>query len=184
MKALRLVQAAAAAALAGAALAGGGAWAQDGALGTWEDRVLIELTLQRYIRGYDANDPEMFASAFAEDGVFEFNDDVYTGRAEIAAYIADRNAARAAREAAGQSDSSARLYHVMTNSIITFDGPDKAHHSAYGMTIGRTTGETHISSSGSYEDELVKREGEWLIQRRRLDQLPLFVPPPPPEAQQ
>ena len=48
--------------------------------------------------------------------------------------------------------------------------PPGATHTAYGMTIGRTTGETHISSSGSYEDELVKVGGEWLIKRRHLDQ--------------
>jgi hypothetical protein len=71
----------------------------------------------------------------------------------------------------------------MTNSVITFEGPDKAHHSAYGVTIGRTSKEAHISSAGSYEDDLVKRDGQWLIQYRRLEQLPPFVPgaPPPPK---
>lgn len=168
-----------------AALTAPGCLAQDStpdaSLGTWEDRVLIEQTLQRYVRGYDANDPDMFASAFAEDGVFEFNSETYIGRDAIRGYIEERNAGREERAAAGIGDPSARLFHVMTNSVITFTGPDTAEHSAYGMTIGRTTGETHISSSGTYDDELARIDGEWLIRRRRLDQLPEFVPQPVPE---
>lgn len=153
--------------------------AQDSdTLGTWQDRVLIEQTLQRYVAGFDQNDPELFASAFAPEGVFNYNADTYAGRQAIHDFIADRNAARAAREAAGTSDPSARLFHVMTNSVILFDGPDRARHTAYGITVGRTTGETHLSSSGSYSDELAKIDGEWLIVRRDLEQLPLFVPPP------
>src|SRR5262249_10349561 len=134
---------------AGVALVAGGAGAKDpspeASLGTWQDRVQIEDTLQLYIRGFDGNDPQVFASAFAEDGVFQFNSDTFKGRAAIAKYLADRNAGRASREAAGQSDPSGRLFHVMTNSVITFEGPDKAHHSAYGVTIGRTSKEAHIS---------------------------------------
>jgi hypothetical protein len=140
-------------------------------LGTWEDRVMIDETLQRYARGFDANDPEVFASAFAQEGVFQYNDDVYTGRAEIAGFIEGRLNGRAPG-----INRESRLYHVMTNSVVTFSDPDHAHHSAYGMTIGRTVGETHISSSGSYEDELVKIDGAWFIQTRMLDQLPVFNP--------
>lgn len=163
-------KAALAATAVGLALATAAA-AQDPSLGTWEDRVMIENTLQRYVRGFDASDPAMFASAFAEDAVFEFNDDVFNGRAEIAGYLERRNNGRAP----GINNES-RLYHVMTNSVITFSDPEHAHHSSYAMTIGRTTGETHISSSGSYEDDLVKVNGEWLIQHRVLNQLPVFNP--------
>ena len=166
-------------ALLGALAVGGSALAQDDpSLGTWRDRAMIERTLQRYVAGYDTNDPALFASAFTDDAVFEFNDDTFTGRTAIAGYIEERNAGREAREAAGASDPSARLYHVMTNSLITFTGPDTATHTAYGMTIGRTTPETHISSSGSYEDELVKVDGDWLIRHRVLDQKPEFNPAP------
>lgn len=152
------------------------AMAQDeeypASLGTWQDRALIEQTLQRYVAGFDANDPELFASAFAEDGVFEFNEDVFTGREEIAGYIERRNAGRPA----GTINRESRLYHVITNSMIVFEDETHAVHTAYGMTIGRTVGETHISSSGSYTDELEKIDGQWLITHRVLDQLPVFNP--------
>ncbi len=147
-------------------------------LGTWQDRALITETLQRYVQGFDKNDPQLFASAFAADGVFEYNDDTFTGQNELAAFIAARNEGRAEREAAGASDPSARLFHVMTNSVITFQDETHATHSAYGITVGRTTGETHLSSSGSYEDTLEKIGGEWVITRRVLEQLPVFVPAP------
>lgn len=159
--------------------------AQDGtaetsSLGTWEDRVMIDETLQRYVRGFDAMDPEMFASAFAPDGVFQYNDDVYAGREQIASFIEGRLNGRQPG-----INRESRLYHVMTNSVIAFSDAEHAHHSAYGMTIGRTVGETHISSSGSYEDEMVKIDGQWFIQTRMLDQLPVFNPnatPAPPAA--
>lgn len=161
--------AAAALTLAGAA---GAQEAFTPGLGTWQDRALIEQTLQRYIGGFDSNDPAMFASAFAPDAVFEYNDEILNGREAIEAYLAQRNNGRPA----GQINPESRLYHVMTNSLVVFDDETHATHTAYGMTIGRTTGETHISSSGSYVDELEKIEGQWLITRRVLDQKPVFNP--------
>lgn len=141
-------------------------------LGTWQDRVLVEMTLERYVAGFDSNDPVLFASAFAEDGVFEYNDDVFTGREEIGGFIRGRLGGRPA----GVVNRESRLYHVVTNPVIVFEDETHATHTAYGMTIGRTLEETHISSSGSYTDELEKIDGEWLITRRLLDQLPVFNP--------
>ena len=141
-------------------------------VGTWQDRVLIDMTLQRYVAGFDANDPETFAAAFAEDGVFEYNDDTFRGREEIGGFILRRLNGRPA----GVTNRESRLYHVMTNSVIVFEDETHATHTAYGITIGRTLEETHISSSGSYTDELEKIDGEWLITRRVLDQLPVFNP--------
>ena len=177
---IRAAAVAATLALVGAAAAQGQEY--PASLGTWQDRALIEQTLQRYVAGFDQNDPALFASAFAEDGVFEYNDDVYSGRDAIAGFIEQRNVGRTDREASGASDSSARLYHVMTNSLIMFEDDTHATHTAYGMTIGRTTEETHISSSGSYTDQLVKEDGGWLIQHRHLDQLPVFTPPAATDA--
>jgi uncharacterized protein (TIGR02246 family) len=147
-------------------------------LGTWQDRVLVEMTLQRYVAGFDSSDPDLFASAFADDGVFEYNEDVFAGRDEIAGFILRRLGGRPA----GVVNRESRLYHVVTNSVIVFEDETHATHTAYGITIGRTLEETHISSSGSYTDELEKIDGEWLITRRVLDQLPVFNPNAAPAA--
>lgn len=162
-----------AAAIAALALAGA-AQAQDfiPGIGSWQDRAMIEQTLQRYIQGYDSNRPDVFASAFTEDAVFAYNDEILNGRAEIAGYLERRNAGRAY----GEINPDSRLYHVTTNDLIVFEDETHAMHTAYTLTIGRTTGETHISSSGSYTDQMVKIGGEWLIANRVLDLKPVFNP--------
>ena len=41
-----------------------------------------------------------------------------------------------------------------------------ARHSSTWMVVMKTNVDIHISAIGRYEDELVKRDGEWLILRR------------------
>jgi hypothetical protein len=140
------------------------------------DRAMISDLLNRADRGLDVADVAMFTSSFTDDAQLQFNDTAYSGAAEIEALVEGRAANRRARDA-GQGDPNTQLYRVMTNSIIEFTGPDTAHHSAYVVVVGHTTPETHMSASGTYDDQLVKRDGRWLIQSRVMDTLPRYVPP-------
>ncbi len=141
-----------------------------------QDRAAIDDLVKRFDRGLDVADVDMFMSTFTDDAVLQFNGTLYAGRAEIRGLVESRAASRAARDA-GRGDPNTQLYRVTTNSMVEFSGPDTARHSAYVVVIGHTTPETHISASGTYEDQLVRREGGWLIQRRVMDTLPRFVPP-------
>jgi hypothetical protein len=144
------------------------------------DRAAIGDLLNRADRGLDVADVAMFTASFTDDAELQFNDNHYSGQAEIQALVEGRAANRRARDA-GQGDPNTQLYRVMTNSIIDFTGPDTARHSAYVVVVGHTTPETHMSASGTYDDQLVRRDGRWLIQSRVMDTLPRFVPQPPAE---
>jgi hypothetical protein len=140
------------------------------------DRAAIGELLNRADRGLDVADVAMFTASFTDDAELQFNDNRYSGLAEIQALVEGRAANRRARDA-GQGDPNTQLYRVMTNSIIEFTGPDTAHHSAYVVVVGHTTPETHMSASGTYDDQLVKRDGQWRIRSRVMDTLPRYVPP-------
>lgn len=151
--------------------------APDPALVELQERAAIDTLIKRADRGLDVADIEMFTSSFTEDAVLQMNENVYTGRAEIEGLVAGRAASRDAR-LRGEGDPNTQLYRVTTNSIVELTGPDTARHTAYVVVVGHTTNETHLSSSGTYDDRLVKRDGRWLIENRRADTLPRFVPPP------
>ena len=55
-------------------------------------------------------------------------------------------------------------------AVIDIVGPDKATHRSYWMTVngGPAMYSFRIAAQGRYEDELVKREGQWLIYRRKI----------------
>ncbi len=175
----RLARAASlAAAVCAALFSASCATAPDPAVVELQDRAAIDMLIKRADRGLDVADVEMFTSSFTADAVLEMNENSYSGRAEIEALVARRAAARDGRLAGNGGDPNTQLYRVTTNSIVEFTGPDAARHTAYVVVVGHTTDETHLSSSGTYDDDLVKVNGEWLIERRRTDTLPRFVPQP------
>lgn len=174
----------AAAAYAALLAAGCATTAPDPALVELQERAAIDQLIKRADRGLDVADVEMFVSSFTEDAVLQNNEATYTGREEIRALVQGRADARDARLRGEGGDPNTQLYRVTTNSIVEFTGADTAHHTAYVVVVGHTTPETHLSASGTYDDQLVKRDGRWLIQTRRTDTLPRFVPPPAEPAAQ
>jgi hypothetical protein len=58
---------------------------------------------------------------------------------------------------------------VISNVRITFPKPGEALHESYWQTVRRDKdGEMTAAAMGRSEDRLVKRNGTWLIQSRRL----------------
>jgi hypothetical protein len=61
------------------------------------------------------------------------------------------------------------LYHVVSNVRITFPKPGEALHQSYWQTVRRDeNGRMTAAAMGRSEDRLVKRDGTWLIQFRKL----------------
>jgi hypothetical protein len=142
------------------------------------DREAIEHVLSRANIGFELSDPDMFASAFAEDAVYELASDkpvfgyqklLYTGRADIRTIISDRveRARNTDPSTLSYDPASLRRYNRNSDELIEITGPDTARHISTWLVVMKTNVDIHMSAVGRYEDQLVKRNGEWLIANRR-----------------
>jgi hypothetical protein len=142
------------------------------------DREAIEHVLSRANIGFELSDPDMFANAFAEDAVYELASDkpvfgyqklLYTGRADIRTIITDRleRARNTDPSTLSYDPKSLRRYNRNSDELIELTGPDTARHVATWLVVMKTNVDIHMSAVGRYEDQLVKRNGEWLIAKRR-----------------
>lgn len=148
--------------------ASGAANADDGALQTLLDRAEIAELVTRYVTGLDTLDADLYAGVFAEDAVFELPGGVvHHGRAAIRKIVTDLQASRARNRAAGTPSPS--LYHVMANTSIEVIDATNARHHSYAQTVRAAEGGQFIVGfMGRYEDVLVKDDGRWYIQTRKL----------------
>ena len=141
--------------------------ADDAAVQKLLDRAAIEELVAQYVRGLDTLDADAYAAVFAEDAVFELPGAVHRGRAAIRKIVTDLQQARARNEAAGTP--SAKLYHVMANTSIELLDDANARHQSYAQTVrAAEDGRFVVGFMGRYEDVLVKRDGRWQIQSRKL----------------
>jgi uncharacterized protein (TIGR02246 family) len=156
------------ASLVGFALAAGEAAADDSAVQKLLDRAEIEALVTRYVTGLDTLDADLYAGVFAEDAVFELPGGVvHRGRAAIRKIVTDLQDSRARNQAAGTP--SPGLYHVMANTSIEIIDAANARHQSYAQTVRAAEGGQFIVGfMGRYEDVLVKRDGRWYIQSRKL----------------
>jgi 3-phenylpropionate/cinnamic acid dioxygenase small subunit len=136
------------------------------------DRLAIDTTLVRYSTGLDTFDADVYASAFTEDAEFTMEDKVYRGREEIGGIVSGMKASRAERAADNDpaNDPPPIMHHVMSNAVIDIVSADKALHHCYWMTVsgGPELNSFRVAAEGRYEDELVKRDGQRLIHRRKI----------------
>jgi len=141
------------------------------------DRQAIEDVLKRANVGFEQSDADLFASAFADDAVYELTGEGpvfgyqrmrYAGRADIRTIISDRLERSRNTDPATLSydPASLRRYNRNTDSFIEIIDEDSARHVSTWMVVMKTNVDIHISAIGRYEDELEKRDGDWLIVRR------------------
>jgi uncharacterized protein (TIGR02246 family) len=156
------------ASLAAFALATATAAPDDAAVQKLLDRAEIETLVTSYVKGLDTLDADLYAGVFAEDAVFELPGGVvHRGRAAIRKIVTDLQESRARNQAAGTP--SASLYHVMANTAIEVIDATNARHQSYAQTVRAAEGGQFIVGfMGRYEDVLVKRDGRWYIQSRKL----------------
>ena len=130
-----------------------------------EDRAAIQNLVVKYTIALDTLDADMYASVFAEDAEFTFGGNTYKGRAEIRKIVTDLKA----RRAAAQTADAPKSYHALSNTYIELVNDHEARHRSYWQTItGPSSGPFTVGGMGRYEDTLVKRKGEWLIQKRQI----------------
>jgi len=139
----------------------------QGSLGTYEDRIAVEDVMARYVWAVDSLDAEGYVGVFTEDAVIDSNGSLSKGHDEIRRIVTGLIQRRDANKAKGMP--TANLYHVISNVRITFPKPDEALHQSYWQTVRRDKdGKMTAAAMGPSEDRLVKRNGTWLIQSRKL----------------
>jgi uncharacterized protein (TIGR02246 family) len=139
----------------------------QGNLGTYEDRIAVEDVMARYVWTVDSLDADGYVAVFTEDAVIDSNGNISKGREEIRKIVTSLIGRRDDNKAKGLPTSN--LYHVISNVRITFPAPGQALHQSYWQTVRRgTDGKMTAAAMGRSEDRLVKRNGRWLIQWRKL----------------
>ena len=130
-----------------------------------EDREQIEHLMWRYTRALDSFDPDAYVAVFTEDGAFG----AIKGRDALHKMIADLRAARDAQAAAG--NPPAPMFHATENTWTEFVSKDHARHHAYWVTYFGANGPDsppRMVSVGRSVDDLVRVNGQWLIQFRNI----------------
>ena len=141
--------------------------AAQGNLGTYEDRIAVEDVMTRYVWAVDSLDPDGYVAVFTEDATIDSNGSISRGHAEIRSIVTGLIQRRDGNKAKGLPTSN--MYHVISNVRITFPSPGEALHQSYWQTVRRNADGAMIAAAmGRSEDRLVKRNGKWLIQSRKL----------------
>ena len=136
-------------------------------LGTYEDRIAVEDVMSRYVWAVDSLDPEGYVAVFTEDATIDSNGSISKGHEEIRKIVTGLIQRRDDNKAKGLPTSN--LYHVISSVHITFPKPGEALHRSYWQTVRRDKdGRMIAAAMGRSEDRLVKRNGKWLIQWRKL----------------
>ena len=136
-------------------------------LGTYEDRIAVEDVMARYVWSVDSLDPDAYVAVFAEDAVIDSNGSIIKGHAEIRKVVTGLIQRRDENKAKGLP--AGNLYHVISSPRITFPKPGEALYQSYWQTMRKDKdGRMITGGMGRSEDHLVKRNGKWLIQFRKL----------------
>jgi len=136
-------------------------------LGTYEDRIAVEDVMARYVWAVDSLDADGYVAVFTDDAVIDSNGSISKGHTEIRKIVTGLLQRRDDNKAKGLP--TANLYHVISSVRITFPKPGEALHQSYWQTVRRDKdGKMIAAAMGRSEDRLVKRNGKWLIQFRKL----------------
>lgn len=99
------------------------------------------------------------AALFTEDGTWDTAFGKGTGRAEIIAQ---------AESISRPGMPRPRRVHLTTNIVIALDG-DAATVQSNWTVIQNSASGPKLSSGGAYQDQVVKQNGAWLFQYRKID---------------
>jgi hypothetical protein len=141
------------------------------------DREAIEETLNRANLGFERSDADLFASAFAEDAVYELDEPgpvfgydklLYRGRDDIRGIITARieKARNTDPKTLSYDPATLRRYNRNSDERIVVLDDGTARHTSTWMVVMKTNVNIHISAIGRYDDVLARRGGKWLIVKR------------------
>jgi len=125
-----------------------------------EEKDAIREVLAEYCFRLDDGRFDEMAALFTEDGTWDTAFGKATGRQAIAE-LARSLRARAA-------EPRPRAVHLVTNIVITLDG-ERATVRSNWMVMQNGAEGPRIGSGGAYYDEMVKEDGRWLFQHRKID---------------
>jgi len=133
-----------------------------------QDRAEIEDLMARYLFAIDYFDWDAYVGTFAPDAELEFARGVTKGREAIRQVVMDfsKGIGRVYHTADGQPG---KLRHVILQSSIRVEG-DRAWGRSLWLEMANhgPNDEPKIGTYGIYEDEFVRLDGKWLIQRRNV----------------
>jgi hypothetical protein len=141
--------------------------AQDNATREARDRAEIEDLMWRYARALDTLNADAYAAVYTPDGQFGTGANATKGHAALKKMIADTNERQTAAAAKGQTRQP--MYHMTTNTNLTFTDKDHARLDSYYLTVFGAVGQSvpvRVAAAGRSVDQLVRVNGKWLIQSR------------------
>jgi hypothetical protein len=142
--------------------------AQDDTARETRDRAEIEALMWKYTRALDTMNAEAYASVYTSDGQFRAGGpNATTGRDALRKMVADLKTNRDAAVAKGEQRPP--MYHMTMNSHLTFVDKDHARIEAYWQTVFGAVGQSvpvRVAAAGRSVDQLVRINGQWLIQSR------------------
>jgi SnoaL-like domain len=132
-----------------------------------QDRVQIEKLMWQYTRALDTENADAYAATYTPDGQFGAGANVTKGRDALKKMIDGFRQSNAAAEAKGQKRPP--MYHMETNSYLEFVDKDHARIEGYWLTVFAGQGTAvpvRVAAAGREVDNLVRMNGQWLIQSR------------------
>ena len=123
------------------------------------DKNAIRELLATYCFHLDSYRFAEMAALFTEDGVWDTAFGKGAGRAGIVAQAESIGKPGAPRP---------RRVHLTTNIVIDLRGDEAAVMSNWSVIQNSETG-PKVGSAGAYRDQVVKRDGRWLFQYRKID---------------
>jgi uncharacterized protein (TIGR02246 family) len=111
----------------------------------------------------DSDRPAEMAALFTPDGTWDTAFGKATGRAEIEALV---------RRLRGTAPRPRATHHV-TNIVIKLDGATAKGFSTWVVVQNSDQGPC-VGSGGSYTDDFVKQDGQWMFSYRTIDR---FIKP-------
>ena len=132
-----------------------------------QDRAEIEKLMWQYTRALDTANADAYAAAFTPDGQFGSGANAAKGRDALKKMIADFRQRGADAEAKGEKRPP--IYHMSANSYLEFVDKDHARLEGYWLTVFAQQGPNvpvRVAAAGCEVDELVRVNGQWLIQSR------------------
>lgn len=138
------------------------------------DRAQIEDLMGRYMFAIDYFDWDAYVATFAPDAELEFASGISKGRDAIRTAVTDFSMG-IGKFYHTEDGKPAKLRHVMLQSVIRVEG-DRAWGRTLWVEMANhgPKDEMKMGTYGVYEDEFVRRDGRWLIQRRNV--LNEFIP--------
>jgi len=130
-----------------------------------DDRAAIESLMWRYARALDTWNADAYAAVYTEDGQFGVGENATKGREAL------RNMIAAFTNGRNSGNPPPQLYHMTTDTWIEFIDATHAKHHSYWVTMRAASGDSPagVAAVGVGVDELVKVNGEWLIQVRNVN---------------